>query len=173
MHSDCTKTKDYRFQDGIAGVSTQGDGIKEKGQENVQSLPPVLQEQSNCYTVREVAEMFDLSEWTIRMWCNRFDILKCRRNDRGDIIFFPENVRIIGMICCLTKKKRMTLAGVRKHLKLMDELILKQAKPQTYLDNAQEEAGKLQAIASEIEDVCKTCSEKKRKGQKRKSYKKA
>ena len=72
--------------------------------------------QKKCYSIDEVSEMFGLNEWTIRMWCNRFDILKCSRDEKGDMVFYPENVRMIGMICYLIKTKGIKLTDVKKYL---------------------------------------------------------
>ena len=73
-------------------------------------------EKMKCYTISEVAEMFDLSEWTIRLWCNRFDVLQSSPDGSGERLFTQENVDKVKRICCMTRKKRMTLARVRKHL---------------------------------------------------------
>gem|GEM_PF-1805981 len=73
-------------------------------------------EKKENYTISEVAEMFDLSEWTIRLWCNRFDVLQSSPDGSGERLFTQENVDKVRRICCMTRKKRMTLARVKKHL---------------------------------------------------------
>jgi DNA-binding transcriptional MerR regulator len=62
--------------------------------------------------------MYNVNEWTIRMWANRFDILNPRRNEIGEIIFSPADVKIIGTICSLTKVKDATIEYVREYLEL-------------------------------------------------------
>jgi DNA-binding transcriptional MerR regulator len=73
-------------------------------------------EPKECYSINEVSEMFGLSEWTIRLWCNRIDILKPYRNETGDLMFTLVDVNHIETISRLVKKKRMKLKSVKKHL---------------------------------------------------------
>ena len=78
--------------------------------------PSAMQGRENCRSINEVAEMFGLNIWTIRLWANRFDILKPCRNVKGDILFASADVDRIGTICRLTKKKGITFDDIRKRL---------------------------------------------------------
>jgi DNA-binding transcriptional MerR regulator len=70
----------------------------------------------NCRSINEVARMFGVNEWTIRLWIDRFEILKPRR-DAGDKLYFsPTDVKRIKLIHDLTTIKDITLEDVRKHL---------------------------------------------------------
>ena len=69
-----------------------------------------------CLSINEVAEMFGVNVWTLRLWANRFDILKPYRDKKGDIVFTLSDVDRIGTICRLTKKKGITLEDIRKRL---------------------------------------------------------
>ena len=71
----------------------------------------------NCYSMYEATKMFDVSEWTIRLWVDRFNILKPRCN-RNDVLFFtPAEIDKIEIICRLSQEKGMTVEKVREYLK--------------------------------------------------------
>jgi DNA-binding transcriptional MerR regulator len=61
-------------------------------------------EVKSSYSIGEVAKMFNLNEWTIRFWANNFNILRPRRNQTGDIVFAPADVRTIKLISRLANK---------------------------------------------------------------------
>jgi DNA-binding transcriptional MerR regulator len=68
------------------------------------------------YAINELAELLDVNVWTIRLWVNRFNILKPRLNQKGNLLFTYEDAEKIGTICHLTKVKDITLEKVRKYL---------------------------------------------------------
>ena len=76
----------------------------------------MIPRKKSSYSISEVANMFNVDIWTIRLWANRFDILKPYRNKKDDIIFTLTDLDKIGIICNLTKKKGTKLEEVRKHL---------------------------------------------------------
>lgn len=69
------------------------------------------------YTMGEVTEMFDVRPSLIRFWEQRFDILKPKKNKKGNRLFTPADVKNLEIIYHLTKERGMTLAGVEKYLK--------------------------------------------------------
>jgi len=72
--------------------------------------------------MNEVAEMFDVDVWTIRLWANRFfDILNCSLDKEGNLLFSSKDINKIETICHFTKNRGMTLSDVRKHLLSMQE----------------------------------------------------
>ena len=73
--------------------------------------------EKQLYTMGEVTEMFDVKPSLIRFWSERFDVLKPRKNKKGNRLFSPEDVKILETIYHLTKERGMTLAGVDKYLK--------------------------------------------------------
>lgn len=69
------------------------------------------------YTMGEVTEMFDVKPSLIRFWVDRFDVLKPKKNKKGNRLFTPADVKNLEVIYHLTKERGMTLAGVEKYLK--------------------------------------------------------
>lgn len=69
------------------------------------------------YTMGEVTEMFDVNPSLIRFWVDRFDILKPKKNKKGNRLFTPADVKNLETIYHLTKERGMKLAGVEKYLK--------------------------------------------------------
>jgi DNA-binding transcriptional MerR regulator len=68
------------------------------------------------YSIGEVAEMLNVPVSTVRFWENEFDVLKPRKNKKGNRLFMPEDLRNLKIIHHLVKEKGMTLAGVKKQL---------------------------------------------------------
>ncbi len=68
------------------------------------------------YTIGEVAGMLNVPVSTVRFWEKEFDILKPKKNKKGNRLFMPEDVKNLKMIHYLLKEKGMTIAGARKHL---------------------------------------------------------
>lgn len=68
------------------------------------------------YSIGEVAEMLNVPVSTVRFWENEFDILKPRKNKKGNRLFMPEDMRNLKIIHHLVKERGMTLAGAKKQL---------------------------------------------------------
>ena len=68
------------------------------------------------YTIGEVSEILGVPVSTVRFWENEFEILKPRKNKKGNRLFMPEDLRNLKIIHSLLKEKGMTLAGARKQL---------------------------------------------------------
>lgn len=68
------------------------------------------------YSIGEVADMLKVPVSTVRFWENEFDILKPRKNKKGNRLFMPEDVRNLRIIHHLVKEKGMTLAGAKKQI---------------------------------------------------------
>lgn len=69
------------------------------------------------YSIGEVAKMFNVKTSLIRFWEKEFDILKPKRNRKGNRFFRPNDVENIKLIYYYTREKGMTLRGVKKMLK--------------------------------------------------------
>ncbi len=69
------------------------------------------------YSMGEVAEMFDVKPSLIRFWEGEFDIIKPKRNKKGNRMFTPADVDNLKLIYHLVKERGMTLDGARKALK--------------------------------------------------------
>lgn len=68
------------------------------------------------YSIGEVAEILGVPVSTVRFWENEFDILKPRKNKKGNRLFMPGDLRNLKIIHNLVKEKGMTLAGAKKQL---------------------------------------------------------
>ena len=69
------------------------------------------------YTIGEVAKAFDVNVSLIRFWDKEFDILKPKKNAKGNRMFTPEDVKHIQLIYHLVRERGFTLDGAKIHLK--------------------------------------------------------
>lgn len=69
------------------------------------------------YSMGEVAEMFDVNTSLIRHWESQFDILRPKRNKKGNRLFLPQDVENLKLIYHLVKERGMTLEGAKKALR--------------------------------------------------------
>ncbi len=77
--------------------------------------PPKIEKM--FYSISEVAEMFGVNISNIRFWENEFDILKPKKNAKGNRQFTPEDIDNLHLIYNLLKEKGMTLKGAKQYLK--------------------------------------------------------
>lgn len=70
------------------------------------------------YQIGEVAEMFAEPVSTIRFWENEFEILRPKKNNKGNRLFMQEDIKNLKLIHHLLREKGMTIEGARKYLKL-------------------------------------------------------
>jgi|SRR6056297_500534 len=69
------------------------------------------------YSIGEVAEMFNVKTSLIRYWEKEFDIIKPRKNKKGDRFFTVEDIEKFHMIYYLVKELGLTLKGAKKKLR--------------------------------------------------------
>lgn len=69
------------------------------------------------YTIGEVAEMFHVNTSLIRFWEKEFDIIKPKKNKKGNRLFTPEDLDNFKVIYNLVKEQGLTLEGAKKYLK--------------------------------------------------------
>lgn len=69
------------------------------------------------YPISEVAHMFKVNISLLRFWEKEFDILKPRKNRKGDRLFRPEDIRNLKMIHFLLKEKGYTIKGAKAFIK--------------------------------------------------------
>ncbi len=70
------------------------------------------------YQIGEVSEMFSEPVSTIRFWEKEFDILKPKKNNKGNRLFMPEDIRNLKLIHHLLRERGMTLEGAKKYLRI-------------------------------------------------------
>ena len=69
------------------------------------------------YGIGEVAKAFDVNTSLIRFWEKEFDILKPKKNAKGNRKFTPEDIKNLKLIYHLVKERGFTLDGAKTHLK--------------------------------------------------------
>lgn len=69
------------------------------------------------YSIGELAKAFDVNASLIRFWDKEFDILKPKKNAKGNRMFTPEDVKNLQLIYHLVKERGYTLDGAKQHLK--------------------------------------------------------
>jgi len=69
------------------------------------------------YSIGEVAEMFNVNPSLIRYWEKEFDIIKPKKNKKGNRFFTLEDIEHFHIIYYLVKELGLTLKGAQKKLK--------------------------------------------------------
>lgn len=69
------------------------------------------------YSIGEVSEMFAVNASLIRFWENEFDVIKPKKNNKGNRLFTPEDIDNFKLIYNLVKEQGLTLEGAKKYLK--------------------------------------------------------
>ncbi len=76
------------------------------------SLPEKL-----YYSIGEVADAFNVNASLIRFWEKEFEVLKPKKNAKGNRKFTPEDIKNLQFIYHLVKERGFTLEGAKTHLK--------------------------------------------------------
>lgn len=69
------------------------------------------------YSIGEVAKMFDVNTSLIRYWEKEFDIIKPKKNKKGNRLFTQDDVDNFYIIYHLVKERGFTLDGAKRKLK--------------------------------------------------------
>ena len=69
------------------------------------------------YSIGEVSEMLSINASTIRYWEKEFDMLKPKKNAKGDRFFTKEDIEKIRLIYRMLKEKGYTVDGAKTQLK--------------------------------------------------------
>ena len=69
------------------------------------------------YKIGEVAKMFGVNVSLIRFWEKEFDILKPKKNKKGNRLFTEKDVDNLTIIYHLVKERGFTLEGAKQKLK--------------------------------------------------------
>jgi DNA-binding transcriptional MerR regulator len=69
------------------------------------------------YSIGEVADMFQVKPSLIRFWEKEFDIIKPKKNKKGNRFFTKEDIDNFHLIYHLVKERGMTLKGAQMKLK--------------------------------------------------------
>lgn len=76
------------------------------------------------YSIGELAKAFNVNASLIRFWDKEFDILKPKKNAKGNRMFTPEDVKNLQLIYHLVKERGFTLEGAKVHLKEGEKKVL-------------------------------------------------
>ena len=69
------------------------------------------------FSIGEVAEMLNVATSLIRFWESEFDIIKPKKNRKGNRQFTKEDIENVKLIYHLVKEKGYTLQGAKDLLK--------------------------------------------------------
>ena len=69
------------------------------------------------YSIGEVADMFEVNTSLIRFWEKEFDIIKPKKNAKGNRLFTPADIENFKLIHYFVKDLGMTLEGAKKKLR--------------------------------------------------------
>lgn len=69
------------------------------------------------YSIGEISKAFGVNASLIRFWEKEFDILKPKKNAKGNRKFTPDDVKNLKLIFHLVKERGFTLDGAKTHLK--------------------------------------------------------
>ena len=85
--------------------------------DNVCVPPDEILLSKQYYSIGAVAEMFAVNISLIRFWENEFDVLKPKKNGKGDRLFRPEDIKNLQFIYHLLREKQYTIPGAKAFLK--------------------------------------------------------
>lgn len=69
------------------------------------------------YGIGEVAKAFGVNTSLIRFWEKEFDVLKPKKNAKGNRKFTPDDITNLKFIYHLVKERGFTLEGAKTHLR--------------------------------------------------------
>ena len=95
------------------------------------------------YKIGEVAKAFDVNTSHIRFWEKEFDIIKPKKNAKGNRLFTKEDVENFKLIYNLVKERGFTLEGAKQKLKKNPESIF----------NNHEIISRLESVKAELQKI--------------------
>lgn len=87
------------------------------------------------YGIGEVAKAFGVNTSLIRFWEKEFDVLKPKKNAKGNRKFTQEDIKNLKLIYYLVKERGFTLDGAKTHLKEEKQKTLSNFEIITKLEN--------------------------------------
>lgn len=101
------------------------------------------------YSIGEVAKMFGVNASLIRFWEKEFDIIRPKKNKKGNRLFTPSDIKHFRLIHHLVKEKGYTLKGAKDFLKMNPDGIDKNAE---IIDSLKKIKQELADLRNTIED---------------------
>lgn len=90
---------------------------KESGADLIEIPADEILFEKKYYAIGLVANMFKVNQSLLRFWENEFDILKPRKNGKGDRLFRPEDIKNLKLIYHLLRERKYTMEGAKEFLK--------------------------------------------------------
>ena len=97
------------------------------------------------YKIGEVAKAFDVNTSLIRFWEKEFDVIKPKKNAKGNRLFTQEDIANFKLIFNLVKENGFTLEGAKQKLK----------KNPKGTFNKHEIIGRLESVKAELNNIKK------------------
>ncbi|MCK5815640.1 MAG: MerR family transcriptional regulator [Flavobacteriaceae bacterium] len=91
------------------------------------------------YKIGEVSKAFGVNNSLIRFWEKEFDILKPKKNKKGNRLFTATDLENLKLIYHLVKEKRFTLDGAKKKMKEGSKKVIDNHKIISRLENIKQE----------------------------------
>ncbi|MEE9407323.1 MAG: MerR family transcriptional regulator [Polaribacter sp.] len=95
------------------------------------------------YKIGEVAKAFTVNTSLIRFWEKEFDIIKPKKNAKGNRLFTQEDITNFKLIFNLVKERGFTLDGAKQKLKKNPEGIFNNHEIITRLESVKAELQKI------------------------------
>jgi len=95
------------------------------------------------YKIGEVAKAFSVNTSLIRFWEKEFDIIKPKKNAKGNRLFTPNDISNFKLIYSLVKERGFTLDGAKYKLKKNPKEIF----------NNHEIITRLEAVKAELQKI--------------------
>ncbi|AUC23955.1 MULTISPECIES: MerR family transcriptional regulator [Polaribacter] len=95
------------------------------------------------YKIGEVAKAFDVNTSLVRFWEKEFDIIKPKKNAKGNRLFTQEDIKNFKLIFNLVKERGFTLDGAKQKLKKNPEGIVHNLEIITRLEGVKAELIKI------------------------------
>lgn len=103
------------------------------------------------YTIKEVAQMFDVKQSMLRYWEKKFPSIKPIKTENGARRYRKEDIDEIRLIYYLLKEKKLTLPGAKQKLKENRENIIRTEEIASRLGIVRDELMKLKAEFDELD----------------------
>ena len=103
------KLPEKRGRKSLKDVEAEADLVEVPGDE--------ILYQKQYYSMSEVATMFRINHSLLRFWENEFDILKPKKNKKGDRFFRPADIKNLHLIHHLVRQRKYTMEGAKEYIK--------------------------------------------------------
>lgn len=108
------------------------------------------------YTTREVAEMVDLPEHTLRFWEKEFPSLKPKKTAGGARQYTTQDIDLVRLIHHLVKDQGLTIKAARDRLKASKQQVVDSQEIVSHLRNIRAELTQIMDKLSELNPTQRT-----------------